>query len=47
MAVRSAAGVVSLTLFTIIRAYSVKKMFFFCPFVVFKPYEYINFVSKS
>ena len=46
MAVRRAAGVVSLTLFTIIRAYSVKKMFF-CPFVVFKPYEYINFVSKS
>ena len=43
---------VALTLFRVIRAYplknSKKNIFspFFSPFGVFKPYEYINFVSK-
>ena len=44
---------VALTLFRVKRAYpltkTVKKYFFaifFSPFGVFKPYEYINFVSK-
>ena len=49
MAVKRAANVVALTLFRIIRAYSlkkqVKKMFFaiFLPFGLFKPYSTVSF----
>ena len=50
--VKTVPNMVALTLFRIIRAYSLKnskKCFFFSifsPFGVFKPYEYTNFVSK-
>ena len=48
VAVKRALSMVALTLFRVIRAYPLKnsKKNVFSPFGVFKPYEYIYFVSK-
>ena len=47
MAVKRALSMVALTLFRVIRAYPLKTVKnVFSPFGVFKPYEYIHFISK-